>query len=118
LVLVQQPLDTKEAKNQVSKKASLPHTPVLQIGQNHGLQNLAPTSFALIPSFRQVLLCPYSPPANPFCPISSKAFLLTLGITIPVKQKSPASLTYKAFVICTSAYPRICASKITSSSCQ
>ena len=32
-----------------------------QIGQNHGLQNLAPTSFALGPRLRQVLLCPCRP---------------------------------------------------------
>ncbi|WP_183548948.1 hypothetical protein [Mucilaginibacter sp. AK015] len=40
-------LETKEAKIQVRKKVSLPHKAFNpQTGQNHGLQNLATTSFA------------------------------------------------------------------------
>ncbi|QHS57373.1 hypothetical protein GWR56_18180 [Mucilaginibacter sp. 14171R-50] len=51
-------LETKEAKIQVSKKASLPHkafTP--QTGQNHGLEAFAPR-FAAHPSLQQNFLMP------------------------------------------------------------
>jgi hypothetical protein len=40
-------LDQKVTKNQVSRKASLPHVAfALQIRQNHGLQSFVPASLA------------------------------------------------------------------------
>jgi hypothetical protein len=51
-------LDQKEAKNQVSKKASLPHIAFApQTVQNHGLESFALLR-SLFPSLLQKLLCP------------------------------------------------------------
>jgi hypothetical protein len=52
-------LDQKVTKNQVGKKASLPHRAFApQTGQNHGLESFALLSFASSPALLQNSLCP------------------------------------------------------------
>jgi hypothetical protein len=52
-------LDEKEAKNQVGKKASLPHRAfALQINQNHGLESFALLPLALCPRFSKISYAP------------------------------------------------------------
>jgi hypothetical protein len=76
-------LDQKEAKNQVGKKASLPHKAFsLQTGQNHGLESFALLSFAHCPRFSKIsyALATHNPPS--FCPLSPEAVL-------PTRRKAP-----------------------------
>jgi hypothetical protein len=77
----------KEPKNQVSKKASLPHMAFApQIGQNHGLE-----SFAQLRSRRPLASAKVPMPlprARPplFCPLSPEAVLLTRRNPVNLKN--------------------------------
>ncbi|MCQ6958516.1 hypothetical protein NPE20_11120 [Mucilaginibacter sp. JC4] len=72
-------LDQKVAKNQVGKKASLPHRAfALQTGQNHGLESFALLSFALASRFSKISYAPTAAQGH-HCsaPLSPEAVLPT-----------------------------------------
>ena len=70
-------LDQKVTKNQVGKKASLPHQAFApQIGQNHGLESFAPLRSLLSPLL-QNSLCPQPHKATIVPPVSPEAALPT-----------------------------------------
>ncbi|WP_256540455.1 hypothetical protein [Mucilaginibacter aquariorum] len=51
--------DQKVTKNQVGKKASLPHKAfALQIGQNHGLESFSPLRSLIGPRFSKISYAP------------------------------------------------------------
>jgi hypothetical protein len=71
-------LDQKVTKNQVSKKASLPHKAfALQTRQNHGLESFALLTFAPTPRFSKISYAPATHKATSFCPFSPEAVLPT-----------------------------------------
>jgi hypothetical protein len=111
-------LDTKEAKNQVSKKASLQHRPCAANRTEPLAAKPCPNFVRSHPELQASIAMPLLPTGQHVLPDFAQSFFADIRNNDTVKQKSPASLTYKTLVICTSAYPRICTSKITSSSSQ
>ncbi|MCQ6957449.1 hypothetical protein [Mucilaginibacter aquariorum] len=71
-------LDRKEAKDQVGKKASLPHKAfALQTRQNHGLESFALLRSLIAPPFSKISYAPATHRPPSFCPLSPEAVLPT-----------------------------------------
>jgi hypothetical protein len=67
-------LDQKVTKNQVSKKASLPHKAfALQTRQNHGLESFALLTFAPTPRFSKISYAPATLKATIVLPVFARS---------------------------------------------